>query len=90
MCCMFCYRIVFQTDTRIYFCLFVPVRPSRTDARGFSFFFLCAYDIIHVFSIKGKWKLALELVERMKADGVTPTLTTYSSAADACAKGGNW
>lgn len=41
-------------------------------------------------NLQGKWQLALELVERMKADGVTPTLTTYSSAADACAKGGNW
>lgn len=43
-----------------------------------------------VLRSQGKWQLALDLVGRMKADGVTPTLTTYSSAADACAKGGNW
>lgn len=46
--------------------------------------------VMKLFSAKGKWQNALELVERMKAEGLTPTQATYSCAADACAKGGNW
>lgn len=40
--------------------------------------------------VQGKWQSAMQLVERLKAEGLTPTEATYGSAADACSKGGNW
>lgn len=57
---------------------------------------VCVHDsgmfvrVVELLSEKGKWQNALDLVERMKAEGLTPTQATYSCAADACAKGGNW
>ena len=42
------------------------------------------------YSIRGQGEKAVELINRMRAEGVTPTDKSYSSAINACGNGGRW
>ena len=47
-------------------------------------------ECIKACSRAAEWELALELLERMSARGIAPTLLCYNSAAEACKRGGAW
>lgn len=42
--------------------------------------------VIETVGKKGDWGGALELIKRMKAEGLTPDAYTYGAAVGACAK----
>lgn len=41
---------------------------------------------VHTYASGGKWEVALQLLELMPSEGVTPDLRTYNTALDACVK----
>lgn len=45
---------------------------------------------IAVYAKCGRWRQAVELLDRMKLEGMRPDAFTYSSTMDACASGSNW
>lgn len=44
--------------------------------------------LIVVLCSEGKWEAALQLLELMPSEGVTPDITTFNTALDACVKVG--
>lgn len=49
-------------------------------------FWLPMHTRTHAFASGGKWEAALQLLELMPSEGVTPDLMTYNIALDACVK----
>lgn len=48
--------------------------------------FVCFVCVFGVGTSGGKWETALQLLELMPSEGVTPDLMTYNIALDACVK----